>query len=88
MDGKTLVGKNLVSSDGFAKFANVFHRQRFALYGKTKAEPVKKKERKDDSQVIDLDNNDVSQSAVAVAYDAAQEIPCVKFGRHLLTTSL
>ena len=29
---KILVGKTLVNSDRFAKFANVFHRQRFALY--------------------------------------------------------
>ena len=32
MDGKTLVGKILASSDQFAKFSNVFHCQRFALY--------------------------------------------------------
>ena len=48
-----------------------------SLY-KAKAEPVKKKERKDDSQAIDLNNNDVSQSTVAVARDAAKEIPWVK----------
>ena len=33
MDGKTLVGKILASSDRFAKFANVLHHQRFVLYG-------------------------------------------------------
>ena len=48
-----------------------------SLY-KAKAEPVKKKERKDDSQAVDLNNNGVSQSTVAVARDAAKEIPWVK----------
>ena len=42
---------------------------------KAKAEPVKKKEQKDDSQAIDLDNNDVLQMTVAVARDTAKEIP-------------
>ena len=42
---------------------------------KAKAEPVKKKEWKNDSQANDLDNKDVSQSTVAVACAAAKEIP-------------
>ena len=33
MDGKTLEGKILANQDWFAKFANVFHCQRFVLYG-------------------------------------------------------
>ena len=53
---------------------------------KAKAEPVKKNERKDDSQAIDLDNKDVSQTTVAIDCAAAKEIPWVKFGRCLLTT--
>ena len=48
-----------------------------SLY-KAKAEPVKNKERKDDSQAIQWFNNDVSQWTVAVARDAAKEIPWVK----------
>ena len=61
-------------------------KRKLELLYKAKAEPVKKKERKDDSQAIDLNNNDVSQSTVAVARDTAKEIPWVKFGRCLLTT--
>ena len=61
-------------------------KQKLELSYKAKTEPVKKKERKDDSQAIDLDNKDVSQTTVAVACAAAKEIPWVKFGRCLLTT--
>ena len=42
---------------------------------KAKAEPVKKKEWKNDSQANDLDNKDVSQLTLAVACAAAKEIP-------------
>ena len=51
-------------------------KQKLELQYKTKAESVKKKEHKDDShQTIDLDNNNVLQSAVTVAHDATQETP-------------
>ena len=46
----------------------------------------RRKNEKDDSQAIDLDNNDVSQTTVAVTCDVAKEIPWVKFERCLLTT--
>ena len=59
---------------------------------KAKAEPVKKKEWKDDSQAIDLNNNDVSQSTGAVACAIAKEIPWVKLegvcSQQLIKTSL
>ena len=42
---------------------------------KAKAEPVKKKEWKNDSQANDLDNKDVSQLTLAIACAAAKEIP-------------
>ena len=45
-----------------------------------------KKEQKNDSQVINLDNNDESQLTVAVVCDDAQDILWVKFRRNLLTT--
>ena len=53
-------------------------KRKLELLYKAKAEPVKMKERKDDSQAINLNNNDVSQSTVAVTCDAAKEIPWVK----------
>ena len=53
-------------------------KRKFKSLYKAKAEPVKKKEQKDDSQAIDLNNNDVSQLTVTVARDAAKEIPWVK----------
>ena len=60
-------------------------KRKLELSYKAKAEPVKKKERKDDSQAIDLDNNNMSQSDVAKAHDAATEDPWLKFGKRLLT---
>ena len=52
--------------------------QMFESSYKAKAEPVKKKEQKNDSQANDLNNNGMSQSTVTVACDAAKVVPWVK----------
>ena len=59
----------------YVQLEQLASKQKLESSYKAKVEPVKKKERKDDSQANDLDNKDVSQTTVAVACAAAKEIP-------------